>query len=148
MNIKPPQSPVQVRVARSYTASPERVYDAWFDTKTVGRWLFATPNGKVVKAEIDARVGGLWCIVDERESGEVDHHGEYLELIRPRRIVFTFTVEKHGRDTDRVVVEIIPQDTGCQLTLTHDMKPESADYSDRTREGWTHILNALAKTLS
>ena len=138
---------MQIRATHSYTASPERVYDAWFDTKTVGRWLFATPNGRVVKAEMDARVGGAWCIVDERENGEVEHHGIYLELNRPRRFVFTFTAEKHQRDGDRVVVEIIPQDTGCQITLTHDMKPEWADYSDRTREGWSNILNALAKTL-
>lgn len=34
--------------------------------------------------------------------------------------------------------------SGATLTLTHEMDPQRAAYEDRTREGWTMILNTLA----
>ena len=137
---------VQVRVARRFTASPTRVFDAWLDPTTAGKWLFATPSGEMVRVEIDARVGGGFCIV-ERRGEDAEHYGEYLEIDRPRRLVFTFPPEKGGRDVSRVSVEIAPASTGCELTLTHDMEPEWEEYAGRTREGWAQILEGLAVTL-
>jgi len=45
-------------VSRRFAASPERVFDAWFDPNAVGAWLFATPGGISKHVEIDACVGG------------------------------------------------------------------------------------------
>jgi Activator of Hsp90 ATPase homolog 1-like protein len=46
------------------------------------------------------------------------------------------------------VIEIVPDGAGCQLTLTHEMKPERAEYASRTEAGWASILDRLAATLS
>jgi uncharacterized protein YndB with AHSA1/START domain len=110
----------------------------------VGRWLFATPTGTVVRAEIDARVGGRFHIVDRRDGEDVLHTGEYLELERPRRLVFTFGVPKYSPEYDRVTVEIKPAGSGCELTLTHDVTPQ---WADGARGGWVGILEALATAL-
>lgn len=89
---------VMVRVTRRFGASPERVFDAWLNAKRAARWLFATPSGEMVRAEVDARVGGSFCFVDRREGQEVVHQGEYLEIDRPRRLVFTFSVDSSQAD--------------------------------------------------
>lgn len=49
-------------------------------------------------------------------------------------------------DASRVAIEISPQGTGCELTLTHEAPAEWADYADRTK--WTKITDELAKALS
>jgi hypothetical protein len=38
----------------------------------------------------------------------------------------------------------VPRGAGCELTLTHEMKPEWADYAKRTEEGWAAILEGMA----
>jgi uncharacterized protein YndB with AHSA1/START domain len=83
-------------VSRRFAASPERLFDAWFDPKAVGAWLFATPGGVSKHVEIDARVGGGFAIHEQRGEILATHFGEYREIVRPRRIVFTFGSSKDG----------------------------------------------------
>jgi uncharacterized protein YndB with AHSA1/START domain len=134
-----------VRVTRRFTASAERVFDAWLDPEKVGRWLFATPTGEMVRVEIDPRVGGRFTIVERRDGEDVEHTGEYLEIDRSRRLVFTFSVPKYSDVETLVTVDIVPLHSGCELALLHErVLPE---YRDRTESGWSGILDALAETL-
>ncbi len=140
------QAPVKkVRVTRRFAASPERVFDAWLDPEKAGRFLYATATGEMVRVDIDARVGGRYSIVDRRDGEDVEHTGEYLEIDRPRRLVFTLQVPRYSEEVDRVTVEIEPADGGSELTLIHETSPEWAEQSG---EGWRMILDGLAEVLS
>jgi|SRR5579871_3370547 len=137
-------SPV-LRITRRFDASPERVFDAWLDPQTASRWLFTDPQGKITRCEIDARVGGKFLIVDTRAVGDVDHVGEYLEIDRPRRLVFTFSVPRYSPQETRVTLDIVPSGKGCELTLTHEnVLPE---WAEQTQQGWGMILDSLDQSL-
>ena len=141
-----PAASVIVRVTRRFEASPERVFDAWLDPQSAGKWLFATPTGQMVRVEIDPRTGGKFIFVDRRDGEDVEHTGEYLEMDRPRRLVFTFVVEKFSKQCSRVTVEFAPSDSGCELALAHEnVLPE---YVGRTEAGWSGVLDGLAVALS
>lgn len=140
---------IPVRVSRHYEALPERVFDSWLDDKSAGRWLFATPTGKMKTVQMDTRVGGSFTIIDSRPEGDATHYGQYLEIDRPRRLVFTFATDKNAAEVDPVAIEITPApEGGCDLVLTHEMQPEWSAYKDKTRQGWAKILEGLADTLS
>jgi uncharacterized protein YndB with AHSA1/START domain len=139
--------PIVARVSRRFRASPERVFDAWLDPTIAGKFLFATPSGEMVQVEIDPRVGGNFLFTDRRDGEDVAHRGQYLEIDRPRRLVFTFSVEKYEQHADRVTVEIVPLDSGCELTISHEMSAEMAAYAVRTEQGWTGILENLAEAI-
>jgi len=135
-----------IRVTRRFDASAERVFDAWLDPERAAKFLFAMPGGRIVRAEIDARVGGSYCFVDRRDGDDVEHTGTYLEIDRPCRLVFDFLVPKYSTVATRVTVEIAPLGTGCELTLTHD--GVAPDYSIRTEAGWNAMLEGLASEAS
>jgi uncharacterized protein YndB with AHSA1/START domain len=133
-----------VQVSRHLAASPERAYDAWLDPGHAGRWLFRTRDGILARCEIDARVGGRFRI-DERRGDEIaEHFGEYVALDRPRRLAFDFWTSFSDERT-RITVAIEPDGDGSLLTLTHE--GVWAEWEDRTRQGWTMILDGLARTL-
>ena len=137
---------VTVRVRHRFSQSAQRVFDAWLDPAKAAKFLFATATGQMVRTEIDARVGGRFVFVDRRDGEDIEHVGEYLEVDRPRRLVFRFAVPKFSTEFTRVIVEIVPSGGGCELTLTHEgVLP---DYTSRTEGGWTMILEGLAAALA
>jgi len=137
----------KVSITHRFSASAERVFDAWLDPEKAGKFLFATATGQMVRVEIDARVGGTFTIVDRRNGEDVTHVGTYLELDRPRRIVFMLSVPKYSQDMEKVTIEIKALGDGCELTLTHEMRPESAELERRAIAGWTGILEVLSELL-
>jgi uncharacterized protein YndB with AHSA1/START domain len=134
--------PTIIRVSHRFDATAERVYDAFLDPAKASRFLFATATGEVVRCDIDARVGGTFTITDRRDGEDVVHTGTYLELERPRRIVFTLSVPKYSNDASTVSVEIAPRQLGCDVTLTHELTAAGA--RERAEQGWTAILDVAA----
>lgn len=131
-------------VTRRFAAPPALVFDAWLDPKAVGRWLFATPGGLSAHVEIDARVGGCFAIHETRGETLATHFGEYLEIDRPRRLVFTMGRDRAG-PFSRVAIDIVADGAGSLLTLTHFLSPEWAPSTPAFRAGWSGILEGLAR---
>ncbi len=139
---------VTVRISRRLEATPERVFDAWLDPRSAGKWLFATPEGEMVRVEIDARVGGRFVFVDRRAGEDIEHTGEYVEIDRPRRLAFSFVVPKFSREPARIQVDFAPAAANpgeTLLTLVHE--GVFAEFAGRTEEGWIAVLQGLATRL-
>jgi len=139
-------APGTIRVEARYREAPERVFNAWLDPEVAGRWLFATATRPIAHVEIDARVAGPFRFVERREGNRVEHTGEYIEIVPPRRLVFSLALDDRPRVRTRVRVEIEPRETGCKLSLTHEDVP--SDHVHDTEARWTGILYGLGVTLA
>jgi uncharacterized protein YndB with AHSA1/START domain len=139
-------SPPILKVTRHFDFPIERVFDAWLDPARASKFLFATPTGTMVRADIDARVGGSFCFTDRRDGEDVEHVGTYLVIDRPRLLVFTFGVPKYSNVMTKVSIEIKPLATGCELTLTHE--GVLTEWLEKGREGWVKILEGMSSFLS
>ncbi len=144
---------IEVTVSHRFKASAERVYDAWLDPDKV-RVQMRTAlqsmglSGEIAQIEIDAKIGGAFLFSDMRDGIEAKHWGTYLELERPRKIVFTWiTVESEDLDPSKVSLTIEPDGEGCIATIVHEMDAKWADYREQTAMGWSCALQATDRLL-
>jgi uncharacterized protein YndB with AHSA1/START domain len=134
-----------IQVSRFFETTPKQLFDAWTDPKKASNFLFRTPTGEMIRAEVDPKVGGTFIFTERRDGIDVEHTGQYLEFNPPHKLIFTFTVPLFSKESTTVTIEIIPEKTGSKLTLTHEnVLPE---WADRTKQGWTKILENLANSL-
>lgn len=131
-----------VSLSRYFEASAERVFDAWTNPDIAAKWLFTMAISEAHTTEIDARVGGKYIITDTREGTEYTAVGEYLEVDRPHRLVFTFGMPQFSPEFDRITVEIVPEGSGCVMTLTQE--DMYTGYQKSTRRGWSKMIRVLA----
>jgi uncharacterized protein YndB with AHSA1/START domain len=133
-----------VRVSRQLAASPEQIFNAWLDAGQARAFLLAGRIGHVVSSWIDARVGGGFRIVHRRDGETVEYSGEYLEIDRPHRLVFSLFVEKYAQWDDRVIVELAPVAGQSLLVLTHELSLPNPAQRSRVQRGWARVLDGLA----
>jgi uncharacterized protein YndB with AHSA1/START domain len=152
-----------VHISHRYAAPPARVFDAWLAPQLAGLWLFATASRPMVSADIDARPGGAFRLVERRIGATIEHRGHYVEIARPQRLVFLLQspdcapkeVPLGGTPKEvplggaphatRVSVEFTRHHTGCELTLMHDGLP--ADCTAHVEARWTGMLYGLGVVL-
>ena len=133
----------EVRIVRTFSATPEEVFDAWIDADALMHWMVPIPGGKT-KAELDPRVGGRYRIEMIGNGETYPHEGEYLRVERPRLLEFTWISNATKRERSVVTVELRAIGEGAtELTLTHKRLP-SADSARSHEEGWNIGLTRLA----
>lgn len=134
-----------VRVTKLLPASPDVVFDAWTDPESLTQWFLPGPV-RVGPVEVDLRVGGRYRIV---VTGEAEHElsGEYLEIVRPTRLVFTWFSANTGGGETLVTIEFEERGSRTELILTHEQLPDRQAAAQH-EAGWTNILDALGSHLA
>lgn len=138
----------EVRVEKRFRHPVERVFDAFLDPERVGDWLFRTPDGLIERADCDPRPGGAFAIFERRGHQVAHHWGQFIEIDRPRRVVFDFWVDEAPTEKTRVTVTFASDGDDAVVVLTHDLAPAWAAYRDRSVHGWTTILDGLARVIA
>jgi uncharacterized protein YndB with AHSA1/START domain len=150
-------SNIVVRVSHRYTAPADRVFDAWITPSQASRFFFATRTGNVMRCEMQPEPGGHFIVTDRRPHADGDesvmdaeHHGEYIVVDRPRRLVFDFSVPPYSDVPTRVTLDFTELSSqSCEVVLTHDMGEGdmARAYEEQTRNGWARMLATLEKEL-
>ena len=139
----PTLRPASVRLSRLLSAVPERIFDAWLNAEEARTFLFAGPTGDAMRSEIDARIGGGFRIVRRWGGEDVEYSGEYLEIDRPHRLVFSLFVERYAQRDDRVIVELAPLEEQSLLVLTHELSLPGPAERSRIQRGWAIVLDGM-----
>ncbi len=136
-----------VRIEHSFTASPEEVFDAWTNPEVLRRWWSAGPGITSPGCDVDLRVGGRYVLrMHDERSGELHVvAGEYREVERPRRLVYTWAWEGGPNPGHESVVTVEFRADGERTTvvLEHAGLPDDGSRV-RHGEGWRAAFDSLA----
>ncbi|HEX4837522.1 MAG TPA: SRPBCC domain-containing protein [Solirubrobacteraceae bacterium] len=140
-------SETSLRLERTYEAPAEEVFDAWTNPEVLRRWWKVDPEGSTPIAEVDLRVGGRYRLSMEDPSGT--RHtvgGEYHEVSRPERLVYSWCWEQEGDGqpghVSTVTVEFHADGERTNLVLEHTGLA-SAQSRDQHAHGWNACLDIL-----
>lgn len=132
-----------VVIERLIPATRRVVFEAWLDAEALQRFMCGGPGVRVTRAECDPRVGGKFLIVMNLDGHDLPHRGEYLEIQRHDRIVFTWHSHLAGEGS-RVTLRFADAARGqTMLTLEH-VGLADAEIRDKHDVGWSHILTELS----
>jgi uncharacterized protein YndB with AHSA1/START domain len=116
-------------------AEPSTIFEILLDP-TRQSWLGT-------EYEFDARPGGIYKV---NVSGEHPALGEFVEVVKNEKLVFSFGWNEPGHPipagSTQVAITLIPDGEETLVRLVHSGLPEDA-ISDHEK-GWTFFLDRLA----
>lgn len=144
------QSPL-IQVRHLFRQSPQQVFDHWLAEHQVGRWMFATPHGRMHHMQLERITDNKFRVTEQLHGNLWVHTGEYHQIQKPHLLLFSCTTSgtRPGcGEPDMVQLQFQPHPLGCELVLSHQTSPQWAPFHQRLIEGWTHIFAGLMAELN
>lgn len=130
-------------IERTYDASPEEVWQAWTDPQALTRWFGPENTRSVVRAELDVRAGGRYCIAFDTTDGEAHEvSGTYREAHRPHKLVFTWAWRSTPERESLVTITFNADGAGTRLVFRHEQFFDEAARQGHAR-GWSGAFRKL-----
>jgi uncharacterized protein YndB with AHSA1/START domain len=140
-----------LRIERTFNAPARAVFDAWTSAEVLRRWWPAGSDWETPVAEVDPRVGGgLRLVMRSPDGEEFGGSGEYIEITRPERLVFTWTWDGHEGHEGTQLVEVEfgeLEDGTTSVVLTNRGLPDEESRRSH-REGWDASFDNLDRVLA
>jgi uncharacterized protein YndB with AHSA1/START domain len=136
-----------VQIRRRVKARADEIFDLWTKPDLMVRWMSPFPGAVDCKASCDLRPGGAFSLVMTSKEASREVSGTYVQIERPRKLVFTWMGPLTNNVNTLVTVEFNPQGDETDLVLTHERLPTAAIVEGHTR-GWGNIMDHLAEVIS
>ncbi|MCL2428898.1 MAG: SRPBCC domain-containing protein, partial [Alphaproteobacteria bacterium] len=132
-----------MQVRRRLKATAEQIFELWTKPDLMVRWMSPYPGAVDCKASCDLRPGGTFSLVMSSADSSREVSGTYVEVDRPRKLVFTWIGPLTNNVNTLVTVELNPRGDETDLVLTHERLPTPAIREGHSK-GWGTILDHLA----
>lgn len=111
-------SDLELVMTRTFDAPRDLVFEAHTSCEHLKHW-WGPRKYEIASCDVDFRVGGKWRIVHRGPDGdEHGFRGEYREIVRPERIVWTFEYEAWPGSISVETMTLEEQDEKTTLTAT------------------------------
>ena len=114
-------------LTRRVDAPPARVWAAHTSPLLLPRWLLGPPGWPMIRAQIDARMGGLihfeWS---DRMGGTLALTGEVIEAEPPYRMLHIERLHLPEASPENVVETLLAEDRGGTQLMLHMTLPDAA----------------------
>ena len=137
---------MQIQINRRFDALPEELWDCWTNPARIRGWFGSDPNGEVLTARLDLRVGGNFE-VNFRDADGTKHtcSGHYIDVQPHAKLSFSWRWKSEPGAESFVIVELKPVRTWTEMLLEHSnlIGDSSHDYA----AGWQRTFDKLQRLL-
>jgi len=139
---------LSLTLVRTFNAAPEKVWRALTQPEALKQWMGPSDAFTVPIADADVRVGGRYHIVMKSPDGEEhDVSGVYREVIRNRKLVFTWAWKSTPERESLVTLELSAAGGGTEFSLKHERFAD-AEARDKHQQVWTGCIARLERLLA
>jgi uncharacterized protein YndB with AHSA1/START domain len=135
---------LSVHIEKNIKAPIEKVFDAWLDPTLLARFMTpmpGMPDSDVVNEPCES---GTFSIIMHVGNEKLPHTGTYLEISRPKRLVFTWGSDR-SLDDSRVTLDFTDTGDGhTKVSLSHVKFIDEEARADH-EGGWENILDRLTE---
>jgi uncharacterized protein YndB with AHSA1/START domain len=139
-------APLTAEITATVKGPASEIYRAWIDPRVLPLWL-APPPYQMVRAEVDAQVGGRYTHEVTGPDGEHLVVGKYLEAVPGRRIRKDWNYSGPNpaprREATFVDVDLTDAPDGTtRVTIRHSGLRDAVELK-HYQEGWAECLRRL-----
>jgi uncharacterized protein YndB with AHSA1/START domain len=127
-----------------FIAAPrERIFQAITDPAQASQWWGRKDQYYFNHFDMDVRVGGKWSTTGTSpKNGDLEVHGEFLEVDPPRRLAYSWSSSWMPAVT-KVLWEFDSQSNGTLVRLTHSGFAGDANQTQGHSHGWSLVFTWL-----
>jgi uncharacterized protein YndB with AHSA1/START domain len=132
----------ELYIEREFDAPASLVFRLWQDRDHAIRW-WGPERFSTTELEMDFRVGGKWrATMMSTSKGVSTMGGEYREIVKDRKIVFTFSwTHQPENPVDSLVTVTFTERNGKTLQTFHQTPFTSVSERDNHVIGWNSFIN-------
>jgi uncharacterized protein YndB with AHSA1/START domain len=148
----------ELNITRVFDAPRELVWEAWTDPEHMKQW-FGPRQFEALNLTADVRLGGKWRdrlhsdgftdTTGAWRTADVWQGGEYVELVEPERLVFTFHWEEGSGlpEHDTVITLTFEEHSGKTTMNFHQAFFVTLEDRDGHMKGWNSSFDKLEDLL-
>ncbi len=133
---------LSVNVSKTIQAPIESVFDAWLNPSILSKFILPAPGMPEPQVELDAKEGGSFTILMQVGQEKIAHTGQYLELSRPTKLVFSWN-SPFSADGSTVILNFTAIDEETTLVELNQVKFLDEQARTNHENGWGIILSKL-----
>jgi len=136
-----------ILIESTLNAPIEKVWNAWTEPSLVSKWFGSDPNGEVLKARTDVRVGGDFEITFRDSTGTEHTCSGVYEAVQPyNKLIFTWAW-KSEPVVESLVTVLLRTENGITLMQFEHTNVGHAS-AHNYEQGWKDTFVKLERALA
>jgi uncharacterized protein YndB with AHSA1/START domain len=142
---------VGISITRVFDAPRERVWNEWTEPGSFADWFGgAASEVPLETVSMDIRPGGSWRLTmyAGADRREIRWWGDYREVVRPERLVFTISDQSDPDRYELVTVELRELDGGRTEMQFEQRGTMTRDRYEQAEQGWGTFFDRIDRRLA
>jgi len=143
------QLSVWATATHQFSSSAEQVFEGWLDTQIMLTAFFGSDvtADDLISSQSEPFIGGHFAYIASLNGVNRSHLGEYLEIRKPSRLVFSWQANWVELPASKICIDIVDNAYGSIVLLKHELPFHWAELVWQAEAAWIKLLADFDRAL-